>query len=136
MRVQNLIEMRAKLKKTIRQELLLEPKKINKVSVDDDFLQKINDVIQKNLADARFGVEVLLRDFPLSQRQFTRKLQALTGHSPVQIIRLIRLKRAKQLIDQKTGTVSQIAFEVGFNNLSYFTKCFRDQFGHLPSDKI
>ena len=135
-RVQNLIEMRAKLKKTIRQELLLEPKKINKVSVDDDFLQKINDVIQKNLADARFGVEVLLRDFPLSQRQFTRKLQALTGHSPVQIIRLIRLKRAKQLIDQKTGTVSQIAFEVGFNNLSYFTKCFRDQFGHLPSDKI
>ncbi|MEJ2544948.1 MAG: response regulator, partial [Calditrichaceae bacterium] len=133
-RVHNLIESRAKLKKTIRQELLLEPKKIEKVSLDDEFLQKINDVIQKNMSDPHFGVEMLLRDFPLSQRQFTRKLQALTGHSPVQLIRLMRLKRAKQLFDQNAGTVSQIAFEAGFNNLSYFTKCFRDQFGHLPSE--
>jgi len=135
-RANNLIESRARLKKTIRQELLLEPKKIEKASLDDDFLQKINDVIQRNLADPDFSVELLLQNFPFSQRQFSRKLQALAGHSPVQLIRLMRLKRAKQLIDQKAGTISQIAFEVGFNNLSYFTKCFRDQFGHLPSDKF
>ncbi|MEJ2545597.1 MAG: response regulator, partial [Calditrichaceae bacterium] len=133
-RVNNLIESRIRLKQTIKRELLLEPKKIKKLSLDDEFLQKINNIIQKNMSDPHFGVEMLLRYFPLSQRQFTRKLQALTGQSPVQLIRLMRLKRAKQLLDQKAGTVSQIAFEAGFNNLSYFTKCFREQFGHLPSE--
>ena len=86
------------------------------------------------MADPNFNVEVLLKDFALGQRQFTRKVQALTGHTPVHFIRIMRLKRAKELIAQGAGSVSEIAYKVGFNNLSYFSKCFRQQFGKLPSE--
>ncbi len=86
------------------------------------------------MANPEFNVEVLLDDFALGQRQFTRKVIALTGQTPVQFIRIMRLKRSMKLIRQGVGTLSQIAFDVGFSNLSYFSKCFRLQFGKLPSE--
>ena len=90
--------------------------------------------IEQNMANPDFNVESLINEFALGQRQFTRKVIALTGQTPVQYLRIMRLKRALQLIKQKAGSVSQIAFDVGFSNLSYFSKCFRQQFGKLPSE--
>jgi AraC-like DNA-binding protein len=70
----------------------------------------------------------------LSHSQLYRKMVALTGQPVAQFIRTIRLNRAAELLANKTATVTEIAFDVGFNNLSYFSKCFRDQFGVLPSE--
>jgi transcriptional regulator GlxA family with amidase domain len=66
--------------------------------------------------------------------QLFRKLKALTNSTPSEFIRLIRLKRAAKLMDQNYGNVAQITYEVGFNNLSYFAKCFKEFFGQSPSD--
>src|SRR3546814_20917261 len=69
----------------------------------------------------------------LGRTQVERKLKALTGQTPVEFIRIMRLKRAAQKIAAKEDAVSQIAYSVGFNNLSYFATCFKEQFGESPS---
>jgi signal transduction histidine kinase/DNA-binding response OmpR family regulator/ligand-binding sensor domain-containing protein len=135
-RVKKLIENRNNLRDKFKKEFLLEPNEENTVSLDDDFIKRVHDKIEEKMPNPDFNVEVLLKDFALGQRQFTRKVIALTGQTPVQFIRIMRLKKAMNLIKQKTGTVSQIAFGVGFSNLSYFSKCFQQQFGKLPSEII
>ena len=70
----------------------------------------------------------------MGARHLHRKVRALTSKSPVELIRLVRLQRARQLLEQNAGTVSQIAYRVGFSNLSYFSKSFKQEFGLLPSE--
>ena len=70
----------------------------------------------------------------MSRMQLLRKIRALTGQAPGEFIRTTRLKRAAQLLDKKFGNVAEICYEAGFNNLSYFSKCFREFYGILPSD--
>jgi len=133
-RVKKLIESRNNLREKFKKEFLLEPTNVTTISMDDEFTKRVHDTIEEKMTDPEFNVEVLLKDFALGQKQFTRKVLALTGQTPVHFIRIMRLKRAKKLIQQRAGTVSQIAFDVGFSNLSYFSKCFRMQFGILPSE--
>lgn len=133
-RAKKLIEGRKKLREAFKKELLLEPSESDAPSIQDMFLTKVTETIQKNLWDPDFGAERLSGSFNFSRRQFHRKVQALTGHTPGQLIRMFRLKKAKQMIEKGNGTVSEIAYEVGFNNLSYFSKCFSEQFGKLPSE--
>ncbi len=135
-RTKKLIETRKKLREKFKKEFFLEPEEINAVSLDDEFLARMYKIIEKEMYDSEFNVEILLKEFALGQRQFTRKVVALTGQTPVQFIRVMRLKRAKNLIEQGAGNISQIAFDVGFNNLSYFSKCFHQQFKKLPSEIV
>ena len=81
-----------------------------------------------------FDVKRLSAKAGLSDRQLERKLKALIDQTPNQFIRSMRLQRAKQLLEQNAGTVSEIAYRLGFNNLSHFSKNFRDAFGVLPSE--
>jgi len=134
-RVKKLIENRRLFQEKIRNEILVEPRELNNQSFEDEFISRVHNTIIENMADPEFNVEMLTQNFSLSQRQFTRKVTALTGQAPAQFIRVIRLNKARQLISQKAGSVSQIAFDVGFNNLSYFSKCYRQQFGCLPSEQ-
>jgi len=85
------------------------------------------------MADSDFNVKAFIGQMGLGRSQVEAKLKALTGQTPVEFIRIFRLKRAAQKIAAKEDTVSRIAYSVGFNNLSYFAKCFKEQFGQPPS---
>ena len=102
-------------------------------TMDDQFFQAVNKVIMENLENEAFSVEDLSRAVGFSRSQFHRKLKALTNKSANQLIREIRLHRAKKLLESKAYTVSEVAYKTGYSNLSYFSKSFKDLFGELPS---
>ena len=105
-------------------------------SLDDKFLTKVRDIIEKNLADSDFGVEQLGDEIGMSRAQLYRKTKALTNYSPVELIRNMRLKRAQQMLAQGDETIAQVAYSVGFTAPSYFTKCYKDYFGHMPNELV
>jgi len=133
-KVRNAITSRVKIREKIRLELLTEAPKLEAVSGDEQFLVKVKEAILNRLADEQLSVESLAREIGWSRAQFYRKITALTGQSVNELIRGFRLQKAAQLLEQQWGSVSQVAFEVGFSNPSYFSKCFKEQFGVLPSE--
>jgi signal transduction histidine kinase/ligand-binding sensor domain-containing protein/DNA-binding response OmpR family regulator len=140
-RIKNLIKQRRrlheKLTRNIRRmglENLMELEVEDMTSTDQNFMQKALHVIHENLSSPDFDIEKFSSSFALSRIQVHRKLKGLTGEAPGSFIRQIRLNKAADLLKMQTGTVSEIAFSVGFNNLSYFTKCFKEQFGVVPSE--
>lgn len=135
-RIKNLLEQRSNLRKRFSQELRIAPKAVTVASVDEKFVSKVMEAVQANMGDPTFSVEMLSELVGMSRKNLHRKLVALTGQAPNEFIRLFRLKTARQLLEQKAGTVKEIAFSVGFNNLSYFSKCFREQFGVAPTEVI
>ena len=90
--------------------------------------------MEENMGNTEFGTDEFCTAVNMSRANVHRKLKALTDQSTTEFIRTIRLKRAAQLLSQKTGSVSEIAYEAGFNNLSYFTRCFKEVYGVLPSE--
>ena len=92
------------------------------------------DIITDNLSDEQFDVQQFSREIGMSGTQLRRKMNALTGQSPNHFIRSKRLKEAARLIREEQQTVSEAAYQSGFNSLSYFSKCFQEEFGKLPSE--
>ncbi len=133
-RTQNLITNRRKLHERFSREVRIQPKDITVTSADETFLARVIQIVENNLSNADFSAEQFGQEVGLSRMQLHRKLVGLTGLAAGDFIRLMRLKRAAQLLDGRTGTISEIAYSVGFNSLSYFSKCFRDQFGMLPTE--
>jgi DNA-binding response OmpR family regulator/anti-sigma regulatory factor (Ser/Thr protein kinase) len=101
---------------------------------DRKFIARVTNIIAENMEEPNFDLPSLIEHLGMSESQLRRKLRALTGETPVAFLRTQRLKRAAELILENEGTISEIAFRVGFNHLSYFSKCFMDQFGKLPSE--
>jgi signal transduction histidine kinase/DNA-binding response OmpR family regulator/ligand-binding sensor domain-containing protein len=132
-RVKNLVASRRELRKRFTSEMLLQPRGVVVTSAHATFLTRVMDVIEAHLGSEEFGVQMLSDSLNLTQRQLHRKLSAIANQSPNEFIRSFRLHRARQLLEQQAGTVSEIAFRVGFSNLSYFSKCFKEQFQVLPS---
>jgi AraC-like DNA-binding protein len=116
----------------------IDHKKKNKVraltTVEETFLSGLFNIIDKRLFDEDFTIESLVKDVGISRPQLYRKIHALSGKSPNNLIRDLRLEKAMSMLRRKTGNVSEIAFKVGFNNPSYFAKCFSEKFGKLPSE--
>ena len=135
-RVKNLIESRRSLRERYSRELHLGPQKLQVSSVDERFLERVMQTIEAYMGDPDFSMIKFGQEVGLSRMQLHRKLKALTGESPGDFLRTMRLRRARQLLEAGAGNVSEIAYEVGFNNLSYFSKCFREQFNLLPNDVI
>jgi signal transduction histidine kinase/DNA-binding response OmpR family regulator/ligand-binding sensor domain-containing protein len=134
LKVRNIIMARDKIREKLRLELLSEAPSVVVQSSDEQFLVKVKEVIHRRLNDSQLGVDSLCVDIGMSRTQLYRKINALTGYSVNELIRKFRLKRAAQLLDQHWGGVSDIAYEIGFTNLSYFSKCFKDEFGVSPSE--
>jgi DNA-binding response OmpR family regulator/two-component sensor histidine kinase len=134
-RIKTLINHRLLLKKKFT--LLDTPTSaVSPTSVDEKFLQNVIAIIDKNMSDSDFTVQSLVDQLHIGQDQLYRKIKALTGLSINHFIRSIRLKKAAQLLKAKSYNVSEVMFQVGFNNPSYFSKCFKTEFGVLPSDYL
>ncbi len=112
---------------------LLFLEKVEVTSADQQFLERAIRTVEAHIENSGFGVEKFMDEMCMSRSQLHRKLKTLTGYSTTKFIRLIRLKRAAQLLKGNTGTVSEIAYKVGFDNTGYFSKCFRETFGKTPS---
>ncbi len=133
-RCHNLIDTRRQLHDRFKRDIRIQPKEITATSADEKFLGRVMAIVEANLGNADFSAEQFGQEVGLSRMQLHRKLVGLTGVAASDFIRLMRLKRAAQLLEGRTGSVSEIAYGVGFNSLSYFAKCFREQFGMLPTD--
>ena len=131
-RIDNLIESRKKLNQTWSKGV--EDDEIGNISneIDKSFLKQLRKIIQENLANSDLSVEQIGDEIGLSRVQLYRKVKALTGYSPVEIVRKARLARARHLLQTTERTVSEVAYAVGFSTPSYFSKCYKDEFGENP----
>lgn len=134
-RAGNLITQRKKLQERYRRALhAFTPAEVQADSMDAVFLQKVRDIVEANLDDERFSVVELGHKIGMSRSQLYRKLSALTGFSPNEAIRNMRLERARQLLEKRAATVSEAAYLCGFSSPAYFIKCFKDYFGATPGE--
>lgn len=101
---------------------------------DKQFVKQLNNIIQQNLSNSEFGVEDIGKEIGLSRVQLYRKVKAMTGSSVVDLLRKARLAKAKRLLESRSMSISEVAYEVGFSAPSYFTKCFKDEYNMLPGD--
>jgi DNA-binding response OmpR family regulator len=138
LKVRNSIALRARFREKLKVELMTfgQDTKVEVLSADEQFLVKVKEAILSQLSDEQLSVESLADDIGLSRTQLYRKVSALTGMSVNELIRKLRLQKAAQLLKQKWGPVSQVAYEVGISNLSYFSKVFKEEFGTQPSEYV
>lgn len=133
LKIKNTIEQRMRLQQKLQKELITSPDRENISSKEDRFILKLRDIIVDNLNEADLNISFLCAEMALSRVQLYRKVLALTGLSTSDFIRKIRIQKAAQLLESNWGTISEVAYEVGFNNLSYFTKCFKEFYDQTPS---
>ena len=135
-RIENLLRQRQLLKNLYQGTKEVE-KEISEAHLEDrdkQFLKQLQAIIQKNLSDSEFGVEDMGQQIGLSRVQLYRKVKAMTGSSVVDLLRKARLAKARRLLETRSMSVSEVAYEVGFSAPSYFTKCFKEEYGMLPGD--
>ena len=134
--VHNLIENRRKLQKRFAQEVILKPKEIAISNADEEFLEALQKVLDEYLTQSDFSAETFSKKMHVSRMQLHRKLKALTGQSTSEFLRSQRLKLAITLLQSNKAPISEIAYAVGFNDPSYFTRSFKQEFGCPPSDFV
>lgn len=136
-RVENLLHQRAHLRQLFAQGAA-EGKETEEVSKLDDrdkaFVKQLHDIIKSHMGNSDFGVEDIGAEIGLSRVQLYRKVKAITGSSVVDLLRKARLAKARRLLEANSMNISEVAYEVGFSSPSYFTKCFKDEYGMLPGD--
>ena len=140
-RIDNLLKNRLRLKGLFGSE---EEKEVQQVETpaeepqkkEDKFIIRFREYIEQHMSDSNLSVEAIGAELGLSRVQLYRKVKALTGQSPVELLRTVRLHKAHRLLQDSVKSISEVAYEVGFTSPSYFTKCFRDEFGASPSELI
>ena len=134
-RIDNLIESRKKLNQTWSKGV--EDDEIGNLSneIDKSFLKQLRKIIQENLSNSDLSVEQIGDEIGLSRVQLYRKVKALTGYSPVEMLRKARLMRARHLLQTTDKSVSEVAYAVGFSTPSYFSKCYKEEFDLQPAQE-
>ena len=131
-RVDNLLRSRTMLRSLFSGDKKKEAAEEQLGSRDQTFINRLRDSIRQNMGDSDFTVERLGEEVGLSRVQLYRKVKALTGQTPVDLLKKARLERARLLVEKTDKSISEIAYEVGFTAPSYFNKCFKDEFGVSP----
>lgn len=134
LRVDNILNSRKNLVSKFKKEIILEPKELSVTTADEKFLKKAIEIVESNISNIDFNVNLFTNQMHMSRSVLFRKIKALTGQSISTFIRTIRLKRAGQLLVQTKMNISEIAYEVGFNDLKYFRNCFKKLFNEKPSE--
>lgn len=133
MRINNEIKSRRLLRRRFSREVVIKPSDIDVTSEDEALVNRAREIVEENMENAEFSVQELADEIGLSSRQLQRRLREIVDQSPVEFIRNLRLHRAAQLLEARWGNVSEVAYRVGFTSLSYFAKCFKEEFGETPS---
>lgn len=131
-RVRNLIDSHRRLKQFFGDGQTLVKEDV--CDMDKNFVEKFKSLLDAKLGDSNLNVEDLGKDMGLSRVQLYRKIKSLTNYSPNELLRIARLKKAASLLASSDMTVAEIGYEVGFSSPSYFTKCYKEQFGESPTD--
>lgn len=132
-RVKNILDEQSRLRKTYQKQVDVKPADITIASPDDQFIYHAMEIVEKNISNPDFSVEDMSRHMFMSRVTLYKKLLALTGKTPVEFIRSFRLKRAAQLLEKSQMTISEVAYEVGFNSPKSFSKYFKTEFNLPPS---
>ena len=133
-RIANLIEQRKRLRERFTSATVIRPNEVTAVSMDQVFLKKVLDCIEENLTNEQFSVDFLADQIGMSVNHLNRKLGALVDQTAGKLIRSMRLQRAADLLKQKAATISEIAFDMGFNSHTAFARSFKKQFGVTPTE--
>ena len=133
-RANNLIALRRKLRERFENQMVLKPKQVAVSSYDEAFLNRALAIMEEHMGEEAFRAEDFQRAVGMSRTQLHRKLKALTNQSVTEFMRSIRLQRAADLLQQNAGTVTEIAYMVGFGSQPYFSKCFQEMFGVSPKE--
>ena len=133
-RVTNLLASRRRLRERFQQATEVSPKEITLNTADEHFLEKSIRIVEENMANPDFDIQALELALKMSNMQLYRKLKGVTGLSGIEFIRTIRLKKAFQLLETATYSVAEVAYQVGFNDPSYFTRIFKKEYGKAPSE--
>jgi signal transduction histidine kinase/ligand-binding sensor domain-containing protein/DNA-binding response OmpR family regulator len=133
-RINNLLKTRSDLHNKFSKQLRLQPKDLDLSSMDERFLTKAMEVVEKHLNNTEFNADLFASEMFMSRVHLYRKLKALTNQSVSEFVRTARLKLAAQLIGDRVLTIKEAAYTVGFKDPKYFSKCFKQQFGIKPSD--
>jgi YesN/AraC family two-component response regulator len=134
--VNQLIIERKKLQNRYSRELILRPVDIVINSTDEKFLNKIQLILEKEFSNASFTADDFANAVGMSRMQLHRKLKSLLGVTATEFLRNERLKTATKLLKEGNGNISEIAYSVGFNDLSYFAKCFKDIYNVTPTEYL
>ncbi len=132
-RIRNQLAQQSKAKKAWQRQLKTHPEESQAESPDEKFLRMAVKLIEKNIANTDFSVEEMSRSLYISRVALYKKILALTGKTPIEYIRCMRLQRAAQLLEKSRFTIAEIAYETGFNNPKTFSKYFKEMYGLLPS---
>ncbi|WP_255479960.1 two-component regulator propeller domain-containing protein [Chitinophaga sp. CF418] len=135
-RISNLLAQQKLLQKRFQAQVEVNPGEVTITPVDEKFLKQALEIVEKQIDNPDFSVEDLSREMCMSRVTLYRKIVSLTGRSPLDFIRSIRLKRAAQLLDKSGMSVSEIAYQVGFNDPKIFTKFFKEEFKITPSQYL
>jgi signal transduction histidine kinase/DNA-binding response OmpR family regulator/streptogramin lyase len=133
-RINNLLKQREKFQKTFRKTLDIKSSELQITPLDVKFIEKAVKVVEANISSPDFSIEDLGMELGISRAYVFKKILALTGKTPLEFMRTIRLQHAAQLLEKSQLSVREVAYKVGFNNPKYFTKYFKEHYNILPSD--
>lgn len=134
--IENLLESRMKLRQNFANSPYIATNTMAQNKADEDFLNKMTEIIRQNIESEAFNVDNLAEEMHMSRTSLHRKIKGITEMTPGDFIRIIRLKRAAELLSEGDYLVSEICMLVGIRSLSYFSKSFQKQFGVLPKDFV
>ncbi|WP_320052709.1 two-component regulator propeller domain-containing protein [uncultured Acetobacteroides sp.] len=134
LKIKRLVELRRSVQQKFQQKKEIKPSEISISSLDDKLLKKAVDYVEANIGNPDLSVEELSSHLAMSRVHLYKKLLSITGKTPIEFIRILRLKRAAQYFEKSQLAVSEVAYKVGFNDPKIFRRYFKDEFGVLPSE--
>ncbi|GAF03825.1 helix-turn-helix domain-containing protein [Saccharicrinis fermentans] len=133
LRIHKLIEKRNKIQKQFQKTVDISPGEVTITSMDEKLIKKAVLLVENKMSQADFSVEDMSKELGMSRVYLYKKMMAITGKSPIEFIRIIRLKRGAQLLEKSQMQIAEVAYQVGFNSPRLFSKYFKQEYGMLPT---